>query len=369
MLIEDFKLENWINEREKLSLYDLSNTCISPLTLKELGQICDCDFDELFDIKLNYGKLWGSDNLKQAISNLYETQKFENITVTLGGIGANNLVLKTLINKGDKVVCVLPCYQQSYSLSKFFGANVELFFLNEKDWSFDKEKFKEIVGNDTKLICLTTPNNPTGKSFSEDEVEFIIQTAKSCGAYIFADEVYRGLNHFGNPYPKSFADLYEKGIVTGSMSKAYSLAGIRLGWIVANSEIINKINLNREYNTISISALDDYVATVALNNQEKIIDRNLKIIEDGKKIVKDFIENNSKLSWVEPNSATICAVKYDLDEKSEVFCDKLLQKTGVLTIPANTFEYEKFFRIGFAMDKEYLKEALERISDFIKRTY
>lgn len=369
MLIEKFKLENWIDERENLAKYNLSETCIKALTLRELGEICNCDFKELYDLKLNYGQIWGSANLKQAICNLYENQKSENITVTLGGIGANNLALETLVEKGGKVVCILPCYQQSYSLPRFYGANVELFFLNKEDWSLDKEKFKEVVGNDTKLICLTTPNNPTGMNFSDDEVEFIINTARNCGAYIFADEAYRGLNHFGNSYSKSFADMYEKGVATGSMSKSYSLAGIRLGWIVANADIIDKINLNREYNTISISALDDYVATVALNNHEKIVERNLAIVKEGKQIVKDFIAKEQVFSWVEPNSATICCVKYDLDVNSFDFCDKMLKDTSVLTVPASAFEYENFFRLGYAMGKDYLQEALNIMSEWVRRTY
>lgn len=368
MLIEKFKLENWIDERENLAKYNLSETCIQALTLKELGEICDCDFKDLYNLKLNYGQIWGSSNLKSAICKLYENQTPENITVTLGGIGANNLALETIVEKEDKVVCILPCYQQSYSIPRFYGAKVELFFLNQEDWSLDKEKFKEVVGNDTKLICLTTPNNPTGMNFSAEEVNFIIETARSCGAYIFADEAYRGLNHFGNSYSKSFADMYEKGIATGSMSKSYSLAGIRLGWVVADSDIINKINLNREYNTISISALDDYVASVALNHHEKIVQRNLSIVKEGKQIVKDFIENQKVFSWVEPNSATICCVKYDLEENSFDFCDRMLRDTGVLTVPASAFEYENFFRLGYAMDKKLLTEALSLISNFINKS-
>lgn len=365
MLIENFKLENWINENTSRIKYDLSETCVGTLTLAELSQICDCDLNDLYNIKLGYGQIHGSEALKHAICKLYNNCHPDEISITLGGIGANNLALKTVVNKGDKVVCILPCYQQSYSLPKFYGANVELFFLNPQDWSIDREKLKEAVGNDTKLICLTSPNNPTGIVINENDAKFIVETARSCGAYIFADEVYRGLNHFGNPYSFSFADLYEKSIVTGSMSKAYSLAGIRLGWIVSNSEFIKKVNLNREYNTISISAIDDYIASIALNNHQKIIQRNLKIIQTGKQIVSDFIEDNKMFSWVEPNSATIGCIKYDFPLDSEEFCAKLLKDTGVLVIPASVFECEKFFRIGYAMDENILRTALKELSEWI----
>lgn len=355
MLIEDFKLEKWINSREDKTKYDLSATCPIALSLNELTEITDEDLKKMSKISLNYGQLHGTKRLKQAICNLYDNQNIENITVTLGGIGANYLVLQTLVNKGDKVVCICPCYQQMYTLPKTYGANVELFFMDD-DWTLDIERLKEVIGNDTKLICMTNPNNPTGMNLDLIEV---IEIAKSCDAYLFVDEVYRGLNHLGEQYSKSAIDLYDKTIVTGSMSKTYSLAGIRLGWIVANSDIIEKINSNREYNTISISALDDYVASVALENHEKIVKRNLKIILENKGILADFIKNNPHFSWHEPNSGTIACVNFDYDMTSEEFCSDLFEKTGVLTIPACCFDMEqKFFRIGYAMHPEILQKGL-----------
>lgn len=366
MLIEEFKLEKWINSRDDKTKYDLSATCPKALTLNELTEITGEDFSNMSEIPLNYGQLHGSKRLKNAICNLYENQTPNNITVTLGGIGANNLVLQTLVNKGDKVVCICPCYQQMYTLPKFYGANVELFFLND-EWKLDFEKFKRVVGNNTKLICVTNPNNPTGMNF---DLSDIVKIAKSCGAYLFVDEVYRGLNHNNQAYSKSAIDLYDKAIVTGSMSKTYSLAGIRLGWITASAEIIEKINSNREYNTISISALDDYVASIALENHEKIVERNLKIILEQKKILSDFINSNTHFSWIEPNCGTIACIKFDYDIKSEDFCANLFNETGVLLIPASCFDMQqKFFRIGYAMDKQILKKGLSLISDYVRKIY
>ncbi len=362
MQIETFKLEKWINENSEIAKYDLSSTCVKALSLNDLADLCEFDFDKMSKIKLNYGQLYGTNALKSAICNLYEAQKPKNITVTLGGIGANQLALQTLIEKNDKVVCVCPCYQQAYSLPRFYGADVCLVFLNSKDWSLDIENFKKIVGEDTKLICLTNPNNPSGTVLKE--LEEVINIARKCGAYVLADEVYRGLSHNDNPYTKSVADIYEKGISTGSMSKTYSLAGVRLGWICANSELINKINSNREYNTISISALDDFVATVALENHKKIVARNLEIIRKNKQILADFINSTEKLNWVEPNAGSIACVNYNFDVNSMEFCAKIQEKTGILLIPAQCFDMnEKFFRIGYGMEEKILQEALEKFYD------
>ena len=354
MLVEDFKLENWIAKYESITKYDLSQTCVQNLTVKELEEICDCEID-LTNIRLGYGELYGSKALKQAICNLYEDVTSENVTVTHGGIGANELALKTFINKGDKVVCLTPCYQQLYSLPRFYGAEVVL---------TDIENLA-VNAKNAKLICVNNPNNPTGTTLSENEINLLIETASKNNAYIFADEAYRGLNHSRNPYSKSFTDLYDKTIVTGSMSKAYSLAGLRLGWITADKNFINCVNLNRQYNTISVSAIDDAIATFALKNHDKIIRRNLEIINNNLKIADDFVKK-CEFSWVtKPNTGSIGCVNYNSNLKSADFCEKLVKNTGILLIPASVFGYENYFRIGYGMDTTYLQQALKKFIDYI----
>ena len=349
MLIENFKLENWIAKYENITKYDLSQTCVQNLTLKELEKICDCEV-ELKNIRLGYGELYGSSALKQAISHLYKNIKPENITVTHGGIGANELALKTIIEKGDKIVCITPCYQQIYSIPRFYGTNVVL---------TDFEHFEENSKN-AKLICVTNPNNPLGTSLTDDKTDLIIKAARKNDCYIFADEAYRGLSN-----TNSFADIYEKSIVTGSMSKTYSLAGARVGWIAAQKEFINQVNLNREYNTISISVLDDAVSATALQNHEKIEKRNLNIIQKNKQIVDDFLKKIGYSWLIEPNAAAIGCVNYNSHLSSADFCEKIIKNTGVLLIPASVFECENFFRIGFGMEETYLKEALEKLVNYI----
>ncbi len=349
MLVEDFKLENWIAKYESITKYDLSQTCVQNLTVKELEEICDCEID-LTNIRLGYGELYGSKELKRAICNLYDKKTPQNITVTLGGIGANELALKTFISKDDKVVCVTPCYQQIYSIPKFYGANVV----------FTDFQNLEKKSENAKIICINNPNNPLGTVLTETEINLIINTARKNNSFIFADEAYRGL-----PDTKSFADIYEKTIVTGSMSKVYSLAGIRLGWICADENFINKVNQNRQYNTISISALDDKVSTIALNNREKLINRNLKIIKNNKKFVDDFLKK-ADFKWLkEPVDCAIGCVKYKSNKNSVEFCEQIVKNTGILLIPASVFECENFFRIGFGMDETYLKSALEKFINYI----
>ena len=363
-------MEEWFNLYEKAAKYDLADTCVDSLSIEELFEIIgekDQLLGEIFTRKLNYGDIHGSKRLKLAISTLYEHQTPENITITHGAIGANHLVIMSLVEQGDKVVSVVPTYQQHYSIPKSFGADVKMCFLKEENnWLPDLNELGNIVGTDTKLICINNPNNPTGAVIPDEMMKQIVEIAKKSDAYILCDEVYRGLNHEGNPFSVSVADLYPKGISTGSMSKVFSLAGLRLGWVVAEKEIISQINHHREYNTISVGILDDYFASLAIENKDKIIERNLEKIKIGKQILLNWANSDSNIRLIPPLGGTTAFVKYNSKMPSTELCKKLQQDTGVMILPGETLEVDGYLRIGYANNFAQLKIALEIFSKWLK---
>ena len=274
----------------------------------------------------------------------------------------------TLVEPDDKVISIVPTYQQHYSIPKSFGAKVEMFFLKEENnWLPDLEELEKVVGNDTKLICMNNPNNPTGAVIPDEMLKKIVEIAKKSNAYILCDEVYRGLNHEGNPFSISIADIYDRGISTGSMSKVFSLAGLRLGWIVANEQIMEQINSQREYNTISVGILDDYFASLAIENKDKIIKRNLEKISIGKKILTDWVKNEPKVRLITPQGGTTAFVYYDAPMSSVELCKRLQDETGIMILPGETLEMDKYLRIGYGNNFEQLKKALEIFSDWLKQ--
>lgn len=373
MYIDKFKVEDWFNKYEKYAIYDLADTCVESLSINELLDIVgnkEKHLSEIFQRKLNYGDIHGSEKLKNAISTLYKNQSNENITITHGTISANQLLIMSLIEKGDKVVSIIPTYQQHYSIPKSFGANVNLYFLKEENnWLPDLEELEKLVGKDTKLICMNNPNNPTGAVIPDDMLSKIVEIAKKSNSYILCDEVYRGLNHEGNSFSSSIADIYEKGISTGSVSKVFSLAGLRLGWIAANPEIISKINHHREYNIISVGILNDYFASLAIENKDKIIKRNLEKIKIGKKILSDWVKTEPKVKLVTPQGGTTAFIKYEAPVSSIELCKKLQQETGVMILPGETLEMDGYLRIGYGNNFEQLKKALEIFSKWLKQNY
>ena len=368
MKIDNFKVEDWFNEYEKSAVYDMADTCVESLSLDGLFEIVgekEKHLNYITSKKLNYGNIQGSERLKNAIKSLYNNVNLP-VTVTHGAIGANHLVMESLIEKGDKVVSIIPTYQQHYSIPKALGAGLKIVFLKEENgWLPDLDELEKIVGSDTKLICMNNPNNPTGSVLPYEIMKKIVEIAKKSKAYILCDEVYRGLEHDGK-ISKSIVEIYEKGISTGSMSKVFSLAGLRLGWILAPKEVMEKIIIHREYNTISVSILDDYFACLAIENKDKIIKRNLNKILEGKKILSDWILSEPKISWIEPNGGTTALLKYDISMESIDLCKKLLSDTGVLFLPASTLEMEGYLRVGYCSGVSKLKTGLEKFSDWLR---
>ena len=369
MKIDNFKVEDWFNEYERFSKYDMADTCVESLSLNELFELVgdrEKNLEYILNKRLNYGDIQGSERIKTAISFMYEKVDVQNITITHGAIGANQLVMLSVIEAGDKVVSILPTYQQHYSIPKSIGADVCTGLVTEENNGLpDIDELSQKVTKDTKIICMNNPNNPTGSVMPETMLKRIVEIARKNDAYILCDEVYRGLEHDGN-ISKSIADLYEKGISTGSLSKVFSLAGLRLGWIVAPDDVMSKIIVQREYNTISVSAIDDYFGTLALENKEVILGRNLPKILKGKEILLDWVRDESNVELVPPMGGTTALLKYNSPLSSVELCKKLLEDTGVLFLPASTLEMEGYLRVGYCSNIKMLSEGLAKFSKWLR---
>jgi len=370
MKIKDFGVEIWMNLYENNCKYNLAETCVESMTVKELlTQAGNQDevMNNILNMQMSYGDIEGSDKLISGVRSLYKNIDAKKVAITHGAIGANALTMFSLVEPGDRVISVLPTYQQHYSIPEAYGADVKILQLKpENNFLPDLKELESLVNDNTKLICINNPNNPTGALMDKSFLKEIVEIAKSVDAYIICDEVYRGLDHEGSGFTTSIADLYDKGISSGSISKTFSLAGLRIGWLVGPEDFIEQVNKRRDYTTISCGRIDDYLASIALENKDKIIERNHKIVRDNIKILDEWVNNEPKITYVKPKSGTTAFLKYDFDMPSEEFCIKLLESKGVMLVPGTALHTEGFLRIGYAFSPSALKKGLEKLSEFLE---
>ncbi|AQQ54809.1 aminotransferase [Planococcus lenghuensis] len=371
MNIKPFAIEEWMNEYEQEAVYNLAETCVDSLSIEELVTLGGEDYDEFFrsiaDTKLTYGHITGSPGFKKNVANLYKTMTPDNILSMNGAIGANFLVLYTLIEPGDEVVCVDPTYQQLHSVPESFGADVKRLRLTpENNYLPDLEELASLVNDKTKLVIINNPNNPSGSVMDADYLERIVAIARKHDVYVLCDEVYRGLWQDPDANVPAMADLYEKGISTGSMSKSLSLAGLRLGWIAGPEELIERCIVRRDYTTISNSGIDDLLAVRALENYDRLMERNLKIVRDNLQILDDWVAKEDKISYFKPQAGTTAILKYEADMPSDRFCIGLFKANGTFLAPGSCFDLEGTVRIGYACSTDVLKQGLTKFSEYLK---
>lgn len=371
MKIAPFAVEQWMNAYETKCHYNLAETCVESLTIAELLEMAgrrNTILEELLPLKMTYGVIEGSDRLRNAIAGLYASQSMANVLVTHGAIGANALVYQALVAAGDRIVTIVPTYQQHYSIPESLGADVQRLHLQaENDYLPDMAELRRLVTPGTKLIAFSNPNNPTGSLMDRALLEEIVRIAASVGAYILSDEVYRGTTQEHDTLTPSIADLYPKGISTGSMSKAFSLAGFRLGWICGPSEVLRAAEVHRDYNTISVGILDDVFSSIALANRDQILARSRNLVRTNLAMLDRWVRSEGAISYVKPQAGTVTLLKYAADMPSREFCMRLLQETGVLFTPGSAFELEGCVRIGYANGSAVLEEGLRRTSGFLRR--
>ncbi len=369
MKIRPFGVEQWMNEYETRCTYNLAETCVESLTVRQLLDLTGHTdlLQDLLPMKLTYGEIEGSDRLRSAVAALYAEQSPQNVLITHGAIGANHLIYLSLVEPGDRVVAIVPSYQQHYSIPESIGAEVRLVHLREENnWQPDLDELADAIGGRAKVVSLTNPNNPTGSLVDASTLAQISQLCDAAGAYLLCDEVYRGIDQQGPGTTASVADLYQRGISTGSMSKAFSLAGLRLGWVAAPTDLIADLTIHRDYNTISVGMIDDLVASIALEHADTILARNRQLVRANHATLSEWIAQEKRISWVPPRGGTTALLKYDLDLTSRDLCVQLVEETGVMLTPGSALDVEGYLRIGYANNPQVLAEGLPRLSGFLR---
>ncbi len=318
---------------------------------------------------MDYAHANGIPELRENIAAMYPGAGPDNVLVTVGAIEANYDILWSVVKAGDEVVVMLPNYMQIWGLAKNLGLALKTFTLDERNgWAPDLEGLKKAVTGKTKLIAVCNPNNPTGYILKKEEMEAIVDIARETGAWILADEVYAGAERVAEEQTPTFYGKYEKVLAVGSLSKAYGLPGLRIGWAVGPADVVDALWSRHEYLTLSATMLSNHLAAYALSPavRPRLIERARGFIRRGYPVLEQWMaEHKGVLSATPPQAAAIAFVKYRLDIPSTRFVERLREEKKVLIVPGEHFGLDGFVRISYGLPHEYLKPALGRIHDLI----
>jgi len=366
---QPFLMERMMSKFEQDVDYNLSESGVHPITLLELLADDAEAIDRFMATELNYPHVNGIPELRRNIANLYDGADPENVLVTVGAAEANYISTRTLLDPGDEIIIMLPNYMQIWGIAKNHNLALKTFHLREEDgWAPDLAELEEKLTPQTRLIAVCNPNNPIGRILTDAEMGGIISLADRVGAWILADEVYSGAERQAERQTPSFYGRYDKVIATGSMSKAYGLPGLRIGWAVGPANIMDDIWARHEYTTISATMLANKLAAFALSPEvrPRILERTRGYIRQGYPVLEQWmLGHEDTFSLHPPDAAAIAFMRYQLDVNSTEFTDRLREEKSVLIVPGDHFGMDHFLRISFGLPHDYLLAGLNRIHELV----
>jgi aspartate/methionine/tyrosine aminotransferase len=357
-----FELERVQSIYENTVEFNLTESGFHPYTLKEL--LGPEQLAELEETVLGYGQTNGSIEVRERISSLYPGQGIDNVLVTNGSSEANFIACHTLLEPGDEIVVMIPNYMQIWGIAEELGATPIAFHLREENnWAPDLDELRSVVGDRTKMIAVCNPNNPTGYTLTADEMREIVAIAESVGAWVYADEVYRGAELDGVELT-SFRGMAERVMIAGGLSKAYALPGLRLGWLVGPEETVGTSWAYHDYTSITAGILSHRVATIALSPEVRpqILDRNRSMLRSNLQMVQDWVDGfGGLIRFVPPKAGGMAFMSYDFDMNSTDLATWLRTEHSVFVLAGDCYGMDRFFRIGVGAEAEYLRTGLARV--------
>lgn len=369
MDLRPFKLERYFAEYEFKSRFLLSASDCEGLAMAGLLEMASPESAGLWrDLKLGYTETPGHAKLRAEISGLYRDLPPDHIMVAAPE-EAIFLAFQTLLKPEDHVIAIAPAYQSLSEIARSKGCRVTPWRLELAGgvWRLDFDRLEKDATSRTRMLVLNFPHNPTGAMISRADLEKIVAFARERGLFLFSDEMYRFLEGDGGLRLPPVCDLYEKGISFSGLSKSLALPGLRIGWLATRDrDAIERCLVLKDYTTICNSAPGEILAVIALQNRERILERNLGIIRGNISLAeKFFAERPALFAWIGPQAGSVAFPKWLGPGTAEEFCRCALEGAGIMIVPGSMFDHPGgHFRIG--LGRTNFGEALACLGEFLR---
>jgi aspartate/methionine/tyrosine aminotransferase len=372
--LPDFRLESHFSQWEFAARFNLTASDAETLNLAELLALASPEDRVGFEsMSLGYTQTFGAPDLRAAIASTYARRRTDEILCFAGAEEGLYAAMQVLLGPGDHAIVVTPNYQAAetvpLSLCAVSGVPLE----PDDNWSLDIDRVAAAIRPQTKLVSINFPHNPTGKILERGRFDALVDLCRRHGLWLFSDEVYRPLGPEGAVHLPQVADVYERGISLGVMSKAYGLAGLRIGWLACRDrDFLQRCERFKHYLSICNAGPSERLALIALKAREKILARNRAIVSANLVLLDAFFASYPDLfAWVRPDGGCVGYPRYLGKDGADVFAAKLVEEAGVLVLPSGIYHSELAptptdrFRIGFG--RKGLEQGLAALRDYLEK--
>jgi len=358
-VLRPFALEVFFSKWEFTARHHLCASDMQSMTLSELLALADAEDRAAWDaLYLGYTETWGSPGLRDTIAGTYENMAASEILTFVGAEEGIFAAMHALLGPDDHAITVIPNYQSVESVPLSICETTGVALNPERGWELDLGQLRDALRPNTRVICINFPHNPTGKVIARGTLDEMIALCRARGIYLFSDEVYRLIERRPEMTLPQVADIYERGISLGVMSKAYGLPGIRVGWVACkDAEVLRRMERMKHYTSICGAAPSELLAQIALKVRDRVLARNRSLIARNLALLETFFAEHSDLfAWYLPDGGCIGFPRYQGREGVEAFASKLVEQSGVLVLPASVYESDlgptptDRFRIGYGRD-------------------
>jgi aspartate/methionine/tyrosine aminotransferase len=368
MTFEPFKLEQYFARWEFRAPYLLCASDLEAVSLRELLALADEETARLWqDLRLGYTETAGHPLLRREIASLYDGVRPEDVLVSSGAQEPIFVAMSVLLERGDHAIVVTPTYQSLYSIPRGLGADVTTVTLDpEKGWALDLDRLAAALTPRTRVIALNVPNSPTGTLVLRETYASLVALARARGIVLFSDEVYRGLEYDEADRLPAGVEAYERAVSLGVTSKAFGLAGLRIGWMATrDADLLRRFSEFKHYTTICSSGPSEILALMGLRARGTLLARGREIIRTNLgRLDRFFADRRGAVEWTRPRAGTIAFPRFVDGSSTDGLAAQLVEERGVLILPGSIFDRPgPHFRIGFG--RRNLPDALSRFEEFL----
>lgn len=369
MQLPKASLEHWMREFYFDCEMDLGSSGVATYTFGELRELLPIDLEKMNAISFDDSFTKGCDGLRQAIATKWGNGDLNNVMTASGSNEMLYHIMSTLLQPDDEVILLDPIYHALSTVAETKGCAVKYWKMKpEAGFMPDMADFKALLTKNTKLVAVNFPHNPTGVTITREQQKELIELVSSVGAYLIWDAAFEEMA-LGEQLPNPYFE-YDKAVSVGTLSKGYGLPGLRIGWCFASDEVIEQCVQLRDYTTLYISPLIEYVGQVAIENIELLMAPKMKEANENLQTLTHWVESNSdRVIWTNPQGSVSCFIKFKGIDNTEQFCRELVLATGVMVVPGECFGYPGYCRLGFGASKVEFDEGFKRLKNFLNERY